>query len=92
MFERRLAQAAQELPGVNATPPWWLREMQTQWGSCSPKGVIILNPHLVKAPTRAVDYVILHELCHLAEHNHSPRFYRLLDDYMPDWRTVKAAG
>ncbi|MDN6180152.1 MAG: M48 family metallopeptidase [Halomonadaceae bacterium] len=43
----------------------------------------------VKAPTRAVDYVILHELCHLAEHNHSPRFYRLLDDHMPDWRTVK---
>lgn len=89
VFERRLAQAVNTLPWVNATPQWRLREMQAQWGSCSPEGVIILNPHLVKAPTRAVDYVILHELCHLAEHNHSTRFYRLLDDHMPDWRTVK---
>lgn len=89
VFQRRLAQMAQILPWVSSVPTWQLMGMQAQWGSCSAEGVIILNPHLVKATTRAVDYVILHELCHLAEHNHSPRFYRLLDDHMPDWRTVK---
>jgi len=65
-------------------------DMQTQWGSCSPEGAVLLNPHLVKAPTKAIDYVILHELCHLEEHNHSPRFYGLLDRFMPEWRVVKA--
>ena len=50
---------------------------------------MLLNPHLVKAPTKAIDYVILHELYHLEEHNHSPRFYGLLDRFMPEWRRVK---
>ena len=54
------------------------------------KGVILLNPHLVKAPRECIDYVILHELCHLKEHNHSPRFYRLLSQLKPRWRPVKA--
>lgn len=89
VFQRRLVKMADTLPWVSSVPAWQLMEMQAQWGSCSPQGVIILNPHLVKASTRAVDYVILHELCHLAEHNHSARFYRLLDQHMPEWRSVK---
>jgi predicted metal-dependent hydrolase len=64
-------------------------DMQTQWGSCSPEGTVLLNPHLIKANTRAIDYVLLHELCHLVEHNHSPRFFALLDRHMPEWRSVK---
>jgi hypothetical protein len=64
--------------------------MQKQWGSCSPQGHILLNPHLVKAPRECIDYVIIHELCHLKEHNHSPEFYRLLCLQMPDWKQVKA--
>ncbi|HCZ15007.1 MAG TPA: metal-dependent hydrolase, partial [Candidatus Accumulibacter sp.] len=48
--------------------------MKTQWGSCSPKSELLLNPLLVKAPSYCVDYVIFHELCHLNEHNHSSRF------------------
>jgi predicted metal-dependent hydrolase len=44
----------------------------------------------VKAPRECVDYVIAHELCHLKEHNHSPRYYRLLREVMPGWEPVKA--
>jgi predicted metal-dependent hydrolase len=47
---------------------------------------IILNVELLKAPKDCIDYVILHELCHLKEHHHGPRFWRLLDRLMPDWR------
>ena len=62
--------------------------MKTQWGSCSPPGTI-LNPHLVKAPRECIDCVISHELCDLKEHNHSPRYYRLLGKIMPSWEGVK---
>lgn len=89
VFQRRLDLMAEKVPWVKATPPWRIIEMQTQWGSCTPEGAVLLNPHLVKAPTKAIDYVILHELCHLEEHNHSPRFYGLLDRFMPEWRGVK---
>ena len=64
--------------------------MQTQWGNCSPGGTITLNPHLVKAPRDCIDYVILHELCHLQEHNHGPAFWVLLERVMPDWERHKA--
>ncbi|PPK50477.1 M48 family metallopeptidase [Marinobacter persicus] len=89
VFERRLKLMVDALPWAQAVPPWRIMEMQTQWGSCSPEGAVLLNPHLVKAPTRAIDYVLLHELCHLQEHNHSPRFYGLLDRFMPEWRSIK---
>jgi len=90
VFERRLLALE---PGVlwlhGQTPSMKLLVMKKQWGSCSPQGRLILNPHLVKAPRECIDYVILHELCHLREHNHSPAFYRLLSQLMPDWETVK---
>lgn len=66
-----------------------LQLMTVQWGSCSPSGRITLNPLLVKAPRECIDYVLLHELCHLLHHNHSPKFYRTLDRHMPNWRAVK---
>jgi Predicted metal-dependent hydrolase len=91
VFERRLKLMVDALPWTQTVPPWRIMEMQTQWGSCSPEGAVLLNPHLVKAPTRAIDYVILHELCHLQEHNHSQRFYHLLDRFMPEWRAIKEA-
>ena len=54
-------------------------------GQLFPNGRITLNPHLVKAPRECIDYVILHELCHIAEHNHSEHFYRLMGQVMPGW-------
>jgi hypothetical protein len=89
VFARRLLAVSERLPWVEQTPPWMLRDMKTQWGSCSPTGTIVLNPNLVKTPTRCIDYVVLHELCHLREHNHSNEFYRLLKRHMPDWEDVK---
>ena len=48
-----------------------------------------MNPLLVRAPREAIDYVIVHELCHLRHHHHGPAFYRLLDRYVPDWKVIK---
>lgn len=66
-----------------------LQIMKVQWGSCSPAGRLTLNPDLVKAPRECIDYVLLHELCHLKEHNHSRNFYRLLERHLPRWRRNK---
>lgn len=74
---------------VTERPQVRILTMKTQWGSCSPNGRITINPHLVKAPRECIEYVILHELCHLAEHNHSERFYRLMSQVMPKWEEIK---
>lgn len=88
-FAKRLDAVLEQALWVETKPPLRILTMQTQWGSCSPNGRITLNPHLVKAPRECIDYVILHELCHMAEHNHSERFYRLMGQVMPDWEKIK---
>jgi predicted metal-dependent hydrolase len=67
-----------------------LRDMPTRWGSCTPKGKIILNPELIKAPSRCIEYVIIHELCHLVHHDHTQKFLDLQTKEMPDWEKWKA--
>ncbi|SOB60492.1 conserved protein of unknown function [Pseudodesulfovibrio profundus] len=89
-FARRLIDITSRVFWLAETPEWRLLTMKKQWGSCSPKGVLSINPHLVKAPRECIEYVLLHELCHLQEHNHSPRFYRLLAELIPEWKSVKA--
>lgn len=90
LFAKRLDAMLEQALWVDERPPLRILTMQTQWGSCSPNGRITLNPHLVKAPRECIDYVILHELCHIAEHNHSERFYRLMGQVMPGWEKTKA--
>ena len=66
-----------------------LREMPTRWGSCTAKGKIILNPELIKAPKGCIEYVIIHELCHLIHHDHTQKFIDLQTKEMPDWEKWK---
>ena len=66
-----------------------VRRMQASWGTCSVDGLITLNPLLLRAPSRCIDYVIVHEVCHLREHNHSARFYALQEQLFPAWRQTK---
>lgn len=91
IFQQRLHILSGQIDWLRQAPELRLRKMRRRWGSCSSTGVITLNTHLIKAPESLSDYVILHELCHLREHNHSPRFYRLMDQVLPSWRAAKRA-
>ena len=84
VFSERLAHYA---PGLGvATPPLRLSAARTRWGSCSHQGGISLNWRLIFMPLPVVDYVVAHELAHLREMNHSPRFWSVVEQLCPDWR------
>jgi hypothetical protein len=75
-----------DLPWLADRPPVWRHSfMKTQWGSCSETGRISLNTHLVKTPIELVEYVVLHELCHLRYLDHGRRFYGLMTSHLPGW-------
>jgi len=86
---KRVSEVAESIPWVDQTPSVKLVRMHKQWGSCSPTGTVNLNPWLIRAPRDCIDYVILHELCHLREHNHSKQFYSLLERHCNGWRHTK---
>ena len=72
-----------------STPSIELRNMPKRWGSCTPNGKLILNPELIKAPKRSIEYVLIHELCHLIKPNHNASFFELQAKIMPDWEKWK---
>jgi predicted metal-dependent hydrolase len=63
-----------------------VRALKRRWGSCSSKGKITISSELVKLDEIYLEYVILHELCHLRHHNHGKEFYELLSEVFPDWK------
>lgn len=80
---------AGSLPG-EGLPPLKVRAMHSRFGSCSRQGVITLSRHLAAMPLICIDYVLVHELCHLRHFAHDRAFYRLLQTLLPDWRERKA--
>jgi predicted metal-dependent hydrolase len=63
-----------------------IRDPRTRWGSCSSRGTLSFSWRLVVAPAPVLDYVVVHELCHLREQNHSTAFWRLVEAARPAWR------
>jgi predicted metal-dependent hydrolase len=61
-------------------------DQRTRWGSCSPRGTISFSWRLVLAPIEVLDYVVVHELCHLRLPNHSKSFWTLVEHWRPAWR------
>ncbi len=66
-----------------------VRHLRQRWGSMSPSGRLLLNRRLIEAPMDAIDYVITHELCHVAVPHHGPEFFEILNRVLPDWRERK---
>lgn len=86
----RLLPKWEKITGLKATN-WQTKYMTTRWGTCNKKiGKIWLNLQLAKKTPECLEYVILHEMVHLVEKNHTERFISLMDKYMPIWREVKA--
>ena len=67
-----------------------VRKMTSSWGNCRSNGVITYNYNLIKAPLELIDYVIIHELCHLIQANHSAKFYQLQSKINPNWKLLKS--
>jgi predicted metal-dependent hydrolase len=91
-FAERLELNVQRFPNPEEFRPCGLivRTLSQRWGSMSKASRLLLNARLIEAPTDAIDYVITHELCHIAEAHHGPKFVAILDQVLPDWRRRKA--
>ena len=88
-FRQRLDHHA---PRLDAAPPALrLSSARTRWGSCNARGDIALNWRLIFFPPAVIDYVVCHELAHLREMNHSPRFWSVVEQLCPDWRAQRQA-
>ena len=66
-----------------------IKSYKSRWGSCSSNGELTYNWRIILAPHRIVDYVVLHELCHLLEHNHSARYWAHVERHAPGWRACR---
>ena len=91
-FSERIESCLGLFPNPDAFRPnsLLIRQTQKRWGSMSPNGRLLLNLKLIQAPLDAIDYVITHELCHIAEPSHGWAFFSLIERVMPDWRKRKS--
>jgi len=68
-----------------------VQQMKTKWGSCNPTArTLRLNTELTKKPKACLEYIVVHEMCHLIESTHGPKFLALMDHFMPAWRETRA--
>lgn len=90
-FNERLTICLANLPDSEFFKPKSIlvRQMVSRWGSMTPTGTLVLNRQLIKAPLPSIDYVIVHELCHIKHPDHSSDFYNFLERIMPDWEKRK---
>ena len=86
-FTRRIELLAAKL-GV-PKPPMFLSNARTRWGSCNSRGEIRLHWRLIQAPPHIIHYVVAHELAHLKEMNHSPKFWAWVEKLCPDYSTAR---
>lgn len=93
VFQERLDTCYQRASHLKIPyPDIFIRDMKTRWGSCSGRtDRINLNLKLIQTPIAYIDYVIIHELCHFREHNHSSRYYALLESIEPNWKVLRKA-
>ena len=90
VFEKVYEEAFQKFVQYNIQKPEiQIKRMKKRWGSYTSSGNILINPELIKAATVCIEYVMIHELCHLIERNHSKKFYTLLEKINPDWQRWK---
>jgi predicted metal-dependent hydrolase len=66
-----------------------IKHFDNRWGSCSAKGKIDFNWKIIMTPNRIVDYIVVHELCHLIQHDHSPKFWKEVERVMPDYQECR---
>jgi predicted metal-dependent hydrolase len=86
-FSRRLEILSAKL-GV-PTPPLTISNAQSRWGSCNSRGEVRLSWRLLQAPPNIINYVICHELAHLKQMNHSPKFYAVLESLFPNYKAAE---
>jgi len=87
IFRRKLEEILIRFKIYSFTPTGFaVKALKRRWGSCSSKGKITISSELVKLDDIYLEYVILHELCHLRHHNHGKEFYKLLSEVFPDWK------
>jgi hypothetical protein len=85
------ASIARHAPKVGVQPGRLsVRDQRTRWGSCSRTGTLSFSWRLALAPPEVLEYVVVHELCHLHEHSHRPRFWRLVERHWPSFRAEMA--
>jgi predicted metal-dependent hydrolase len=90
LFEQIFTKCWEQFKKYNVSRPnLKIKKMKSRWGSFSLKGNLSLNLELIRAPKECIEYVLIHELCHLLYHNHGKGFYKLLIQTLPDWKTKK---